>query len=105
MKLVHVGIINHKCEICCRNFFQAGNLRKHIREVHEGVKDQNFNRHDKDFVRSADLKMEINDNYETKPNSKIIDEQQTIKVECLSNEPNEQNEIMYSEIVIKEEPI
>ena len=41
VKAVHEGVKDQKCETCGKCFAEAGSLKKHIRAIHEG-KDKYF---------------------------------------------------------------
>ena len=45
-----------KCKLCGKNFSRKGNLKTHIKFVHEGIKEHKCNLCGKSFTSSKDLK-------------------------------------------------
>ena len=39
VKIVHEGIKNYQCQICEQKFSRSGKLQKHVKIIHEGIKD------------------------------------------------------------------
>ena len=46
IKTVHEGLKNHKCEKCLEEFSYNYQLREHVKSVHEGLKDYKLNSND-----------------------------------------------------------
>ena len=51
---------NHKCDSCGKSFSEAGHLKGHINEVHNGQKDHKCDSCGKSFSQPGHLKTHIN---------------------------------------------
>ena len=59
IKNVHEGLKNHVCDSCGKAFSEAGNLRKHIKGVHQGQKNHKCEYCEKSFFEYSNLKTHI----------------------------------------------
>ena len=55
IRYVHEGVKNHKCEKCGKAFTKPGELKIHISSVHEGVKNHKCNICGKTFSQAGNL--------------------------------------------------
>ena len=60
LKHVHKGIKAYKCYICSRTFSQKGNLKIHISSVHEGAKNYKCDHCNQRFSQAGNLKQHLN---------------------------------------------
>ena len=59
IKVIHEGQRDHKCYNCGNNFSRPENLKAHIKAVHEGIKNHKCDYCQKRFSKSGDLKKHI----------------------------------------------
>ena len=59
IRTVHEGHKDHQCEFCNKSFSHAGDLKRHIHTIHEGHKDHKCEYCGKSFSRSDHLKKHI----------------------------------------------
>ena len=57
---IYVGLKNHNCNLCDKDFGLPGDLKRHINIVHEGMKNHKCDQCDKAFSKPANLKTHIN---------------------------------------------
>ena len=59
VKEVHEGIKNHPCEICGQKFGRSGDLKCHVKTVHEGIKEHQCQFCEKKFGQLGHLKTHV----------------------------------------------
>ena len=64
LKHVHEGIKAYKCYVCHKTFSQNGNLKSHISSVHDGIHTHKCEMCKKTFSSKTGLKFHINKNHE-----------------------------------------
>ena len=59
VKIVHERIKNHQCQICEIKFGTLGNLKSHVKTVHDGIKNHQCQICDQKFGESQNLKRHV----------------------------------------------
>ena len=59
VKAVHEGLKDHVCNHCGKSFSRAEHLKRHVKAVHEGVKDHVCNHCETSFSRADKLKRHV----------------------------------------------